>query len=86
MDKKQTRGSAKQLVLARRVLAYLRCHPNAEETLEGITQWWLLKQRIQESVKQVDAALNLLVMQKHVIVRRQLDGQVYFRLNRQENM
>src|SRR5262249_21320040 len=64
--------------LCRRILDYLRRHPNAEDTLEGIARWWLLEQRIQEETARVQAALNCLVNRKQLIARRQADGRTVY--------
>ena len=39
---------------------YLARHANAADTLEGITKWWLLRQRIEDSSVQVQQALEYL--------------------------
>lgn len=38
------------------ILSYLERQPNAGDTLEGITKWWLEMERIEVSVDQVAAA------------------------------
>lgn len=40
------------------VLDYLREHPRAMDTLEGIAQWWLVRQRVRMSVELVARALE----------------------------
>lgn len=39
---------------------YLARHANAADTLEGITKWWLLRQRIEDTSVQVQQALEYL--------------------------
>jgi hypothetical protein len=39
------------------VLGYLREHPRAMDSLEGISQWWLVRQRVRVSVQLVARAL-----------------------------
>ncbi len=68
--------------LCRRILSYLKCHPDAEDTLEGIAHWWLLEQRIQEDTVRVQTALNCLVNRKQLVARRQADGRASYRLAR----
>jgi len=43
------------------VLDYLRSHPNAGDTLEGIAGWWIARQRVQIAVQVVARALTRLV-------------------------
>jgi hypothetical protein len=66
------------------VLAYLRRHPNAEDTLKGITKWWLLEQRIHESAMEVKAALTLLVKRKCIVRYRRANGEICYRIRRVE--
>lgn len=67
--------------LANEVLAYLVEHPQAQDTLEGIVEWWLLEQRIREAVADVEAALNELVAKGFLVARQCGDGRTYYRLN-----
>ncbi|WP_157368851.1 hypothetical protein [Algicola sagamiensis] len=50
--------SAEELITL--ILKYLHQHPNSEDTLEGITEWWVRKQRIDDSRVAVDEALQRL--------------------------
>jgi len=43
------------------ILAYLAAHPDSEETLEGIAEWWLLERSIERRLKEVREALEGLV-------------------------
>lgn len=40
---------------------YLQKHPNAADTAEGITKWWLTRQRYEEAAILVRKALESLV-------------------------
>jgi hypothetical protein len=40
------------------ILSYLRRHPNAGDTLEGITKWWLELERIDTSVNDVASVVD----------------------------
>lgn len=43
------------------VLAYLLDHPDAEDTVDGIIQWWLLERKIRNEERLVRDALTELV-------------------------
>jgi len=47
--------------LARRLLDYLEKNPDAGDTLEGIANWWLEQQRVEQVVDEVAEALDYLV-------------------------
>jgi hypothetical protein len=72
----------KQEALCRNILAYLKRNPNAEDTLEGIAQWWLLEQQIRTETERVSAALRRLVEENRLIARSGPDGRISYRLNR----
>jgi hypothetical protein len=64
-----------------RILDYLRTHQQAGDTLEGIAEWWLASQRIDESVVRVKRSLDNLTS-KGVVRERQLpDGESVYVLN-----
>jgi Fe2+ or Zn2+ uptake regulation protein len=46
--------------IAQGILNYLRSHPEASDTLEGIAKWWLMRQRVSESTEVVQRVLERL--------------------------
>lgn len=66
--------------LARRILAYLDEHPQSQDTLEGVAHWWLLQQRIDESLDEVQAALDELT-KSGLVVSDGRGGANVYRLN-----
>lgn len=49
------------LYVARLIEEYLRSHPEAMDSLDGITRWWITRQKLKESAYSVNSALNILV-------------------------
>lgn len=43
------------------VLGYLEDHPTAMDTLDGIAEWWVLRQHIDIEVRRVSRVLDALV-------------------------
>ena len=43
------------------ILKYLGTHPQAADTVEGIANWWLPRQRYEEDIQKVQQALDGLV-------------------------
>ncbi len=65
-------------VLCTGILQYLQDHPEAADSLEGITDWWLPPEKFSVTTKAVQEALDLLVSQ-HRIARIDLaDGRTLF--------
>ncbi len=56
-------------------------HPEAQDTLEGIVQWWLLEQKIFHEVKVVRQALVELVREGLVVEQGRLSSNTRYQLN-----
>lgn len=67
--------------VAGEILRYLQAHANACDTLLGITEWWLLKQRVEIAVNDVQKALDQLVGRGFVL-KATSHGSASYRLNR----
>ena len=68
--------------LVHEISSYLTRHPEARDTVEGIAEWWLLRQQIHDQTAAVRAALEQLVLEDLVLERRGLDGRAFYQLNR----
>ncbi|MGA1794882.1 MAG: hypothetical protein ACMUIL_03385 [bacterium] len=51
----------KQKKISKKILNYLKKNPKAEDTLEGITMWWLEFERIDQSIDEVSETLDSMV-------------------------
>lgn len=69
--------------VAHEILAYLSKNPDAQDTIDGIVEWWLLAQHIERHVAKVRSALADLVERGLILERRSTDSRVYYCLNRQ---
>ena len=67
--------------VALRILDYLSTHPDAQDTAEGIAEWWLLEQRVHNVITDVKKAIAELLAQGLVLERSGRDGRVHYRLN-----
>ena len=65
-----------------KILAYLKRNPRAQDTMEGIVQWWLLEQEIRFELSRVQEAVRRLVRHRLVLEQRQMDGRILYQLNR----
>jgi len=63
------------------ILAYLCDHPEAQDTLEGIVEWWLLEQKIKRRTAEVRAVLAELVARGLVLERCGGDSRIQYRIN-----
>lgn len=64
--------------LEQKILHYLLSHPEAADTAEGITMWWLGKNLAYMEIKKVEEALNNLVTKGVLRCRKIHDGHVLY--------
>ncbi len=74
----------KKAEIERDVLAYLAEHQEAQDTLEGIVEWWLVEQTIRQRTATIRMALLELVERKYLLRRKGSDARVRYRLNRRK--
>ena len=79
--KEQGLPTAAKNDISEEILNYLSKHPDANDTLEGITEWWLLNQRISYEMKRVKAAVLRLVEEGWIIEIKGNNSTVRYRLN-----
>jgi len=68
-----------QTDVARLIKNYLKQHPDSEDTVLGITDWWVKQQKIIDSMTAVDSALRGLELQGEVSSTIR-NNKTYFRL------
>ncbi len=64
------------------VLAYMFEHQDAQDTLEGIIEWWLVEQEIKHQIVAVKDVLAGLVEKNLIIEHRGPDSRYHYRVNR----
>jgi len=69
--------------IARDILAYLTRNPEAQDTLAGIAEWWLLEEQIKRQSESVKEALADLVARGFIIEIVGKDSQTRYRVNAQ---
>ena len=69
--------------LANEIRRYLETHPNAADTINGITRWWLPRQRFEETATKIQQAMEYLESEAEVKRETSHSGeQVYYRVKR----
>ena len=63
------------------ILTYLVENPKAQDTLEGIVEWWLLERKIKFETARVKEALSELVAKGLILEKKGPDLQIYYRIN-----
>jgi hypothetical protein len=71
--------------LAETILRYIASCPHACDTVDGICEWWLPRQRYLEARTDVLAALELLKVRGQIDSRTGADGQVLYHACRSSN-
>jgi hypothetical protein len=85
MQSRTESASEDEREIERSLLSYLRGHPQAADTLDGIVEWWLPLQRYETARLRIEGALERLVADG--ILRRDLlhDGAVLYALRDEEH-
>ena len=66
-----------------KILAYLMDNPDAQDTFEGIVDWWLLRQDIKRNVTLIRKTVDGLI-HKGFLLERQGHGRTkYYQVNRE---
>jgi hypothetical protein len=68
--------------IAQDILRYLVKHPHAQDTIEGIYEWWLLEEQIARRTAQVKEALAELVGDGLVVESVGKDSRTHYQVNR----
>lgn len=68
--------------IARAILYYLRDHPDAKDSIEGIAQWWLLKRWTEVRLVEVERAVAVLLSDELIVETRREGAPPYYKLNR----
>jgi Fe2+ or Zn2+ uptake regulation protein len=67
--------------VARRILAYMVEHPEADDSLEGILQWWLLEQEVRVQHARVKRAIKMLIDEGLVVEHRSAGSKMRYKAN-----
>lgn len=68
-------------LIGNEILAYLVDHPKAQDTVEGIINWWLMDRMIKFQELQVKKALAELVVKGLVVEQIGNDSEIHYRIN-----
>jgi hypothetical protein len=66
------------------VLSYLSEHVEAQDTFEGVVEWWLLEQKIERQTEEVKEVLDELIKKKLIVARQGKDARIHYRINRRK--
>ncbi|SDJ51640.1 hypothetical protein [Microbulbifer yueqingensis] len=68
------------------ILGYLEKHPEAQDTLDGVLQWWLVRNRVMAGLNGLQAALAQLESEGEVARVTGNDGQQWYRAARRSKV
>jgi hypothetical protein len=66
-----------------RILAYLMDNPNAQDTLKGIVDWWMLQQDIKRNITLIRKVIDRLIRKGFLLERLGMDNRKYYQVNRE---
>ena len=67
--------------ITRYVLSYLIEHQDAQDTVEGIVEWWIVEQKIKQQTAKVKEVLGELVKKKYLLANKGMDSRTRYRIN-----
>lgn len=67
--------------IVRSLLGYLINNPNAQDTLEGIVEWWLLQMKLESNTVKVKEALAGLVAKGLILECAGSDSRLRYMIN-----
>jgi hypothetical protein len=67
-----------------KILAYLMDNPDAQDTLKGIVDWWLLQQDIKRNVALIRKTVDRLIHKGFLLERQGKDQTKYYQVNREK--
>jgi len=67
--------------VALEILRYLQKHPEAKDTVNGIAQWWLLREWSERRMTDIGCALSLLLSKDLIRRVRRKGVSPYYQLN-----
>jgi hypothetical protein len=70
--------------IAQDILSYLSGHATAQDTFDGIVEWWLLEQKIDRQTRQVQQVLDDLVAKRLLSARTASDSRIHYRINKRK--
>ena len=62
-------------------MAYLIENPKAQDTFEGIVEWWLLERQIKFQSARVKEAISELVAKGLILEHKGMNSQTHYRIN-----
>jgi Fe2+ or Zn2+ uptake regulation protein len=69
----ETKQDEAIVAIAQEISAYLKAHPEAADSLEGVARWWLARQHYEQAINKVKKALEYLVAEG-VVTRTSTTG------------
>ena len=63
------------------IMDYIQKNPDAGDTLEGISKWWLEFERIELSVDEVTDVLENLIQKGMIRVKKTKNGNTFYKIN-----
>jgi hypothetical protein len=73
-----------EVEMARDILRYLGRREEAKDTLEGIAQWWLLREWTERRLADVEQAVSLLVSKDLIVETTRGPELRYYKINRRK--
>jgi hypothetical protein len=68
-------------LIAQYILSYLQDNPKANDTIEGIVEWWILQEKIKHRMQGVRKVVDALVAENVLVAYTSKDLKTHYRIN-----
>jgi hypothetical protein len=77
----KTKFCSEESDIVREILSYLIDHPDAQDTLGGIIEWWMLERKIRHQKNMVKEALTDLVKRGFILEHKMGSSETSYKIN-----
>ena len=74
----------KRDTIEKMILTYLEQNPDAVDTVEGITRFWMVRENAEIAMAKVARTLDKLVKKGRIKVFQSLDGTLFYKLKKDQ--
>lgn len=84
MELKRSGFNNDDISMAKMILSYLIKNPEAKDTVQGIAKWWLLNEKIDQTLNNILNAMNFLTIQNLVHENNLRNECISYQINEDE--
>ncbi len=84
LELKRSGFTTDDIDMAKMILSYLIKNPEAKDTIQGIAKWWLLNEKIDQTLNNILNAMNFLTIQNLVYEQNYSNDCISYQINEEQ--